>query len=177
MTRPALALSEAVAARVAAEVLRRAERLEADGGAVADMGSPDELADRLLAALPGPGPWRELGPCYSSKGVGIALGGVSRQAVEERRRRRTILALRTADGVWVYPAFQLDARNQVLRGLPAVLQALEGSLDDWTIASLLLRPQPLLDGRSFIEALRAGDAAAVVAVATAAGERLGAAAG
>src|SRR3954468_15219180 len=140
MARSAAALSEAVAARVAAEVLRRAERLPAEGRAVGDMGTPDELAERMLAALPGPSPWRELGPCYSSKGIGRALGGVSRQAVEERRRRRTILALRTSDGVWVYPAFQLDARNQVLAGLPAVLQALEGGLDDWTIASLLLRP-------------------------------------
>ena len=131
----------------------------------------------MLAALPAPSPWREIGPCYSTRGIAAVLGGVSRQAIEERRRRHTIVALRTADGTWVYPAYQLDGRNQVLHGLPAVLQALHGGLDDWSIASLLVREQPALGGRSVIAALRDGDTEAAVALAASAGERLRARAG
>ena len=58
------------------------------------------------------------GPFYSTAGLARVLGGVSRQAIEERRRRRTVLALRTADDAWVYPAFQLDEHNRVMRAWP-----------------------------------------------------------
>jgi hypothetical protein len=88
------------------------------------------------------------------------LGGVSRQAVEERRRRRTILALRTADGAWVYPAFQLDGRNRVVAGLAEVLDRFRpGTPDDeWMVAAFLAAPQPGLDDRSVVDHLRSGGA-------------------
>jgi hypothetical protein len=96
------------------------------------------------------------------------LGGVSRQAIEERRRRRTILALRTADDVWVYPAFQLDDRNRVVRGLPQVLERFRPQTpdDEWMVAAFVAAPQPGLDDRSIVEHLRSGgDLAPVLALA------------
>src|SRR6187200_3087245 len=108
-------------ARVSAELASRVDALRAHGHEAEALGDSDALADRMLASVPEPSPWAELGPFYSTTGIARVLGGVSRQAVEERRRRRTILALRTADNVWVYPAFQLDGHNQVVQGLAEVL--------------------------------------------------------
>ncbi|HYZ99081.1 MAG TPA: hypothetical protein VE575_10055, partial [Acidimicrobiales bacterium] len=94
-----------VSARVNEELTRRVGELRRNGRKPGDLGDPDELAARMLAAVPQPSPWQELGPFYTTSGLARLLS-VSRQAIEERRRRRTILALRTADRVWVYPAFQ-----------------------------------------------------------------------
>jgi hypothetical protein len=157
-----------VSSRVAEELARRVETLQRNGHEAADLGDPDELADRMLAAVPAPSPWRDLGPFYSTSGLARVLGGVSRQAIEERRRRRTILALRTADDVWVYPAFQLDERNRVLAGLTQVLDRFhpETPDDEWMVAAFIAAPQPGLDGRSIAEHLRqGGDLAAVLALA------------
>jgi hypothetical protein len=96
------------------------------------------------------------------------LGGVSRQAIEERRRRRTVLALRTADDVWVYPAFQLDDHNRVVRGLADVLDRFHPRArdDEWMVASFLAAAQPGLDGRTVVDHLRAGgDLAPALALA------------
>jgi hypothetical protein len=153
-----------VSSRVAEELARRVETLQRNGHEAADLGDPDELADRMLAAVPAPSPWRDLGPFYSTSGLARVLGGVSRQAIEERRRRRTILALRTADEVWVYPAFQLDERNRVVAGLTQVLDRFhpETPDDEWMVAAFIAAPQPGLDGRSIAEHLRQGGGLAPV---------------
>ena len=111
----------------------------------------------MLAAVPEPSPWAELGPFYSTAGIARVLGGVSRQAVEERRRRRTILALRTADGVWVYPAFQLDGRNRVVPGWPTCSPASGPATadDEWMVAAFVAAPQPALGGRTIVDHLAA----------------------
>jgi hypothetical protein len=153
---------------VSAELARRVDTLRRNGHEAVDLGDPDELAARMLAAVPEPSPWRELGPFYSTTGLARVLGGISRQAVEERRRRRTVLALRTADGVWVYPAFQLDDRNRVVRGLAEVLERFRASTseDEWMVAAFLAAPEPGLDGRSIVEHLReGGDLSAALALA------------
>jgi hypothetical protein len=157
-----------VSTRVAKELARRVETLHRNGHKAADLGDPDELADRMLAAVPAPSPWRDLGPFYSTSGLARVLGGVSRQAIEERRRRRTILALRTADNVWVYPAFQLDERNRVVGGLTQVLDRFhpETPDDEWMVAAFVAAPQPGLGGRSIAEHLRQrGDLPPVLALA------------
>ena len=76
-----------VSSRVAEELARRVDTLRRNGHKAADLGDPDELADRMLAAVPAPSPWRDLGPFYGTSGLARVLGGVSRQAIEERRRR------------------------------------------------------------------------------------------
>jgi hypothetical protein len=149
---------EQVSARVSAELARRVDVLRSQGHSPDTLGEPDALAARMLAAVPQPSPWSELGPFYSTAGIARVLGGVSRQAVEERRRRRTILALRTADGVWVYPAFQLDDRNRIVRSLAEVLDRFRPQTpdDEWMVASFLAAAQPGLAGATVVEHLQAG---------------------
>jgi hypothetical protein len=175
-TAPALAAAyvERVSAQVSAELARRVDALRAQGHGPDALGDADSLAARMLAAVPEPSPWAELGPFYSTAGIARVLGGVSRQAVEERRRRRTILALRTADDVWVYPAFQLDGRNRVVRGLAEVLARFRPATvdDEWMVAAFVAAPQAQLGGGTIVHHLAdGGDLADVVALADERAER------
>lgn len=157
-----------VSSRVTEELNRRVGALRQQGRDAEALGDPDDLAARMLAAVPQPSPWTELGPFYSTAGLARVLGGVSRQAVEERRRRRTVLALHTADGAWVYPAFQLDGRNKVVHGLADVLGRFHPRTpdDDWMVAAFVAAPQPGLGGDSIVDHLRhGGDLDAAVALA------------
>jgi hypothetical protein len=158
--------------RLSYEVVTHLEPLlrlyQTTGRSLAELGTPAELAARMVAVLPGPSPWNEaLGPFYSTQQVSRLLGGVSRQAIAERRERRTLLALRTADGVWVYPTFQFGANHRVLPGLADILQTLAASgVDDWTLAGWLRSPLASLSGSTPIDWLRAerdGDTLKVVA--------------
>jgi hypothetical protein len=145
-----------VSDQVAEQVRKRLSALREQGRGIDELGGADEVAARMVATMPLASPWPELGPFYSTKGIARVLGGVSRQAVDDRRRRRTLLALRTSDGVWVYPQLQLDDRNRVLTGLPEVLAAFDAeTIDGWTLASLITTPQDALAGRSVVEHLRA----------------------
>ena len=176
-TAPAAAAYVArVSAHVTAELARRVDALRAQGQGPDALGDAESLAARMLAAVPEPSPWAQLGPFYSTAGMARVLGGVSRQAVEERRRRRTILALRTSDDVWVYPAFQLDGRNRVVRGLADVLARFGPATDDdaWMVAAFVAAPQPELGGRTIVDHLAGGDdLAEVVALADDRAERWG----
>ncbi len=97
------------------------------------------------------------GPFCSTAQVAKMCGGVSRQALADRRERRTILGMKTADRVVVYPAFQFDEKNLILHGLPEILQCFRGvDVDDWTIAGWLVAPSRALAGRSVVGWLRLG---------------------
>lgn len=111
-----------------------------------------EFAQHLLAGLPildATNPMADLiGPCYDTVGVQQILGrargsAVSKQAVEARRERRSILALRTSDGRWVYPVFQF-ADGSVRKDLATVLHTL-GESPSWTAATWLRTPHVDLD--------------------------------
>lgn len=99
----------------------------------------------------------DVGPFYTMAKVAEIWGGVSRKILADRRERRTLLGLKTSDGVLVYPTFQFDEHNQVLAALPDVLQCFRGSdVDDWTLAGWLVSPSRALQGRSVVEWLRTG---------------------
>lgn len=145
-----------------------------EGHTLAEVGPVDELARRMLAAVPAPSRWDNLlGPFYDTRGVARLLGGVSRQAVADRRERRTLLGLKTTDGVLVYPVFQFDERNEVLPGLAAVLQCFDSeAVEDWTLAGWLVSRQRALDGETVVEWLRRGrDPARAVVLARDAARR------
>lgn len=166
---PSAARDEAYVTRVsdqvAEEIRQRLSSLREQGRGLDDLGPADDLAARMIATMPQPSPWPGLGPFFTTKGIARVLGGVSRQAIDDRRRRRTLLALKTSDGEWVYPRFQLDDRNRVLRGLPEVLACFDvETIDEWTLASLLTTRQDALDGRSIIEHLSAALALEAVLV-------------
>jgi hypothetical protein len=82
--------------------------------------------------------------------------GVSRQAVDKRRARGGLLALKIGAD-WNYPAFQFD-RAEVLPGLAEVLQRLAPK-GPWVALDILLAPDSALGGRSLLDVVRAGDLA------------------
>jgi hypothetical protein len=89
----------------------------------------------------------------------VVLGGaggdpVSRQAVEHRRKRRSILALQTSERRWIYPTWQFDGPD-VMAGLPAVLAAF-GDQPAWSVATWLTTPRHDLDDETAVEWLRRG---------------------
>lgn len=106
-----------------------------------------------------------VGPFYDTDGVSALLGGISKQAVNDRVRRHRLLALRTGSGRLVYPAAQFDG-ERVVDGLGDVLGVLApDDTEAWMVASWLTTPDPDLGDRTPVAALRAGDVAPVVAAA------------
>ena len=95
------------------------------------------------------------------------LLGKTRQAVEKRRERGTLLAVMAA-GEYLDPLFQFDS-PAVLVGLPEVLKAFTVR-NGWTQLSVLLSPQDALDGRSVVDALKQGDVEGAVSVAATFGD-------
>jgi hypothetical protein len=156
---------------------RLVEFVEADQSAAAALGDPDRFAERMLASVPEPSPWSDVvGPVYSTRGVARVLGGISRQAVAERRSRRRLFGVRTSDGEWVYPAWQFDSANRIVTGLPAVLACFEpDTVDGWTLASWLTSERAPLGGASVVEWLQAGrDVEPALVLARDAGRRFAA---
>ena len=94
---------------------------------------------------------------------------ISRQAVDKRRRGGKLLALPRGGHRWVFPAWQV-ARGRTVPGLEDVLSAL-GGRDPWTSLIFFVTPNRLLNDRSPLQALRAGDLAAVVRAAEGYGEQ------
>lgn len=106
-----------------------------------------------------------VGPFYDTEAVMALLGGVSKQAVNDRVRRHRLLALRTGSGRLVYPAAQFQD-ERVVDGLGAVLDLLvPDNTEAWMVASWLATPDPELGDRAPFEALRAGAIDAVLAAA------------
>ncbi|HLE69952.1 MAG TPA: hypothetical protein VJH87_09745 [Vicinamibacteria bacterium] len=135
-----------------------AESYAERGRTLAELGTAGEIAERMVATVPAPSAWNEiLGPFYSTPKLARILGGVSRQALADRRKRRSLLGLRTVDGAVVYPLFQFNERNEVLPGLSDVLQTFDpDDVDDWTLAAWLVAPQRSLGGSSIVRWLASG---------------------
>jgi hypothetical protein len=81
------------------------------------------------------------------------LIGISRQAIDKRRRSRTLIGLRQS-GSWGYPRCQFDeARHEVVAGLPRLLEAMPAS-NPWVVLDFLLAPDQTLNGRTPLAVLR-----------------------
>lgn len=107
----------------------------------------------------------EAGGALSSDVVARQLG-VSRQAVDKRRTRGSLIAVPTASGDWAYPRAQFDDDGRPLAGLAEILRALR--IDDpWARLNELLAPDPDLDGRSALALLREFGTGAVPRIARA----------
>ncbi|UNX56098.1 hypothetical protein MF406_07790 [Georgenia sp. TF02-10] len=89
-----------------------------------------------------------VGPVFVAADL-IGWLGVSRQVIDERVRRRDLLALRTSDGSTVYPEWQFDVDGAVLPGVGAALRALsQGGMDDLTHLLWFAGENPELGGSS-----------------------------
>jgi hypothetical protein len=150
----AAAAERGLVTRVSALVAERARLLEAQGRTLGDLGDLDELAARMVSALPAQHPYDEpLGPFYDTTGL-VSWLGVSRQAVSDRVRRGTLLACRTQDGHLVYPAWQF-ARDGAVR--PGVVEAVgefaRRGADGWSTALWLTTPSDVFGGQSAVDYL------------------------
>lgn len=96
----------------------------------------------------------EAGGLLSADEAGRALGGISRQAVDKRRRSLQLLGVRIASD-WRYPAAQIGPDGQAIPGLAIVLEGL-AALGPWAQLSFLLAKDDALGGISPLEALRLG---------------------
>jgi hypothetical protein len=143
--------------QVAKDLEALMEEVEAAGVEPAALGTPAEVARRMVATIPQPSPWAKvLGPVYTTGGARALLGGITRQAVEDRINRGTLFALTTADRRRVFPVFQFDDRNEPLDGLAETVASLRPHADEWMIASWLLQPADELNRRSPVAWLREG---------------------
>jgi hypothetical protein len=117
------------------------------------------VRERLLAA--------EGGTLTAEEAAGTL--GVSRQAIDNRRKRGGLLAVQLGRRGFRYPAWQFTA-DGVLPGLKETLAAL-GDLGPWVQLAFLLNDNAWLDGRRPLDALRAGEIEAVVDAARHYGEQ------
>jgi hypothetical protein len=78
---------------------------------------------------------------------------IGRQAVDKRRRNKTLLAVRQA-GDWFYPRAQFH-EQEVIPGIPEIVRGL-GASGPWVILDFILTSDSVLDGLSPREALLQG---------------------
>ncbi len=116
------------------------------------------LQQEILAA--------EGGSC-SAQALADALG-ITRQVIDKRRKRGTLIGLSLGKRGYAYPVWQIG-----LAGLEQVLAALR-DLDPWTQAAYLLAPNRWLDGETPLRALRDGEIDRVLAAARIYGEQIAA---
>lgn len=98
--------------------------------------------------------------------------GISRQAVDKRRRARQLLALPMGKSRYSYPAWQFS-ENGVLPGVEEVLQAFQDEAP-WSQAAFFLGGNTVLDGQRPIDELRRGNVAGVRRAAALLGEQVAA---
>jgi|GEM_PF-1763845 len=103
----------------------------------------------------------QLGPAYRQGDVARLLGK-TRQAVSADRG---LLRLEMRDSEIGYPVFQFQGR-QPLAGIREIVRTFQPAVTStWTTASWLTSPATELDGRTPLEALRAGELEPVLALA------------
>lgn len=135
-----------------AEYLAHAAATDADAPYAAALLRGSDIREALL---------REAGGGLTGDAAASLLG-VTRQAVDKRRRNRQLLAVPIGSGDLRYPARQFDGTGRVLRSLPSVLAAFAVN-DPWMQLDALLACQPALGDRDAFDALAAGMDATLIA--------------
>lgn len=140
--------------RVEQQLQGRADELAQQGRSLRSLGDLDDLAGRMVAALPSVHPWdTAIGPFYDTAGLMQWLG-VSRQALADRDRRGTLLACRTSDGHLVYPVLQFGRNGQVRPGVVDAVGILKrAGADGWAIGTWLTTPSAAFDNESAVDYL------------------------
>jgi len=134
-------------------------RLLADSAALGAIGDLEPMADAVARGAQRRSDLAKMaGGLLTASQMGAALGGISRQAVDKRRRAGQLLAMR-AGADWRYPAAQADRDGTVPDGLSSIIQAM-ASVSPWVTLDFLLTPDTALGGLSPLNALRRGGALA-----------------
>jgi hypothetical protein len=92
-----------------------------------------------------------------------ALIGASHETVNVKRRRGELLGLQAATRAVRYPAWQVTETGQLLPGLSSLFDML--GQQPWTVYRFLRSAHAELDGRTALDALKAGEEKAVLNVA------------
>lgn len=108
------------------------------------------------------------GGALSSAQLADALG-LTRQAVDKRRRAGKLLALSVGRRGYRYPAFQV-VNGELLKDLEQVLEGLSGH-DAWAQLAFLVTAQSDLEGRTPVDCLKDGHREAVLRAATSLAEQ------
>ncbi|MGO4573309.1 helix-turn-helix domain-containing protein [Microvirga sp. 2TAF3] len=163
--RRALSALERIAGNVPTKTLTEILAAPTDVGSLAQLLSRSEVVgsavtdlDPLAPALARNVEHRQTllnraGGALSADEAGQILG-ITRQAIDKRRRAGTLLAVREGSD-WRYPVCQFD-NGEVVAGIPDVVRGF-GAASPWVALDFLLAPDANLAGRTPLEALRAGD--------------------
>ena len=92
------------------------------------------------------------GGMLSAEEAGLLLH-IGRQAVDKRRRNKTLLAIRQA-GDWFYPRAQFH-EHEVIPGIPEIIKGFEAS-GPWVTLEFVVTADAVLDGLTPREALLKG---------------------
>lgn len=111
------------------------------------------------------------GGVYTAEQMAVVLG-ISRQAVDNRRKRSKLLAVTLGRRGNFYPTWQIH-EGRVLEGLAVVLAELHDR-DPWTQLAFMLNPNTWLDDETPLEVLRRGLVDQVRDAASAYGEQVAA---
>jgi hypothetical protein len=163
--RRALSALERIASTVPVKTLTDALAAPTDVGSLAQLLSRSEVVGSAVTELDPLAPALARGVEHRRTLLNLAGGavsadeagqilGITRQAVDKRRRASTLLAVREGSD-WRYPACQFDG-GEVVAGIPDVVAGF-GSSSPWVVLDFLLAPDTVLAGRSPLEALKAGD--------------------
>lgn len=86
-------------------------------------------------------PYETVGPVYESQGARQQVTHAAEVDLAARRTARTVLARRTREGQWVYPAGRFTGTGTVHVALLPVLSALR-DVDHWTAGIWQNTPHP-----------------------------------
>ncbi|MGI6853671.1 helix-turn-helix domain-containing protein [Mesorhizobium sp. 1B3] len=163
--RRAMSALERISANVSPKALTDALAAPTDAGSVAQLLSRSDLIgtavtdlDPLVPALARNVEHRQrllklAGGVLSAEEAGRILG-ITRQAVDKRRRSNAILAVREGSD-WRYPARQFS-EGEVVAGIADVVRGF-ASAGPWATLDFLLAPDTALGGRSPLDMLRSGE--------------------
>ncbi|API55883.1 DNA-binding protein (plasmid) [Rhizobium leguminosarum] len=167
--RRATSALERISANVPAKDLADALSAPTDAGSLAQLLSRSDMVgsaindlDPLVPALARNVEHRQnlverAGGTMSAEDAGRILG-ISRQAVDKRRRAGTLLAVREGSD-WRYPLCQLD-QGEVIAGISDVVRGFAAA-GPWIALDFLLASDTALGGRTALQALCDGDREAV----------------
>ncbi|MGO7210552.1 helix-turn-helix domain-containing protein [Rhizobium ruizarguesonis] len=167
--RRATSALERISANVPAKDLADALSAPTDAGSLAQLLSRSDMVgaainelDPLVPALARNVEHRQnlverAGGTMSAEDAGRMLG-ISRQAVDKRRRAGTLLAVREGSD-WRYPFCQLD-QGEVIGGISDVVRGFAAA-GPWIALDFLLAADTALGGRTALQALRDCDREAV----------------
>lgn len=93
-----------------------------------------------------------------------AMLGISRQAVDKRRKADQLLAVNIGKRGFLYPACQFED-DRVIEGVAKILPEMK-TLSSWSALRFLVNENDRLDGRTPIQALHQGELERVVGAAS-----------